>query len=123
MTMDLTASILAACGAVVPADYRLDGIDILPIIAGGAPLVDRQLFWRIARPDRQQKATRSGKWKLLVDGRQLLLFDLLSDIGEQRDLAARHPDVVRRLNASLADWEKEVVPPVVADTHAATATR
>ena len=121
VTMDLTASIVAACGAVIPADTRLDGIDILPILAGAQPLVDRQLFWRIVRPDRLQKATRSGKWKLLVDGRQLLLFDLVNDVGEQRDLAAQHPDVVRRLNGSLAEWEKEVVPPVVMEAHASTA--
>lgn len=123
ITMDLTASLVAACGAVAPAGNRFDGIDILPILAGTAPLVDRQLFWRIVRPDRLQKATRSGQWKLLVDGRQLLLFDLVNDAGEQRDLAARHPDVVRRLNGSLAQWEKEVVPPAIAEAHAATASR
>jgi arylsulfatase A-like enzyme len=121
ITMDLTASIVAACGAVVPAGF--DGIDILPIISGAEPLVDRQLFWRIVRPDRLQKATRSGKWKLLVDGRQLLLFDLVNDAGEQRDLAARYPEVVRRLKGSLAEWENEVVSPVVVEAHAAAATR
>jgi arylsulfatase A-like enzyme len=87
---------------------RFDGIDILPSVAGEAPLRERELFWRIVRPDRTQKAVRSGRWKLLVDGRQLLLFDLLDDPGEQHELAARHPDHVRRLKGLLADWEKEV---------------
>jgi arylsulfatase A-like enzyme len=107
VTMDLTASIIAACGAPVPTQ-RLDGIDILPSVAGEAPLRERELFWRIVRPDRTQKAVRSGQWKLLVDGKQLLLFDLLDDPGEQHELAARHPDHVRRLKGLLADWEKEV---------------
>jgi N-acetylgalactosamine-6-sulfatase len=107
ITMDLTASIIAACGAWLPSQH-FDGIDILPSVRGEAPLRERELFWRILRPDRTQKAVRSGRWKLLVDGKQLLLFDLLDDPGEQHELAARHPDHVRRLKRLLADWEKEV---------------
>ena len=90
ITMDLTASILAATGTHAPEGYRPDGIDILPILRGDDPLLERHLFWRIARPQRQQRAVRSGRWKLLVDGGQFLLFDLGEDLGERTDLAARH---------------------------------
>jgi len=108
MTMDLTASIVAATGIVLPTGHRLDGIDILPSLAAESPLVERQLFWRIARPERQQKAARSGRWKLLVDGRHFLLFDLRDDVREHRDLAARHPELVLKLKGLLAEWEKDV---------------
>jgi arylsulfatase A-like enzyme len=117
ITMDLNASILAATKVSVPSDFKGDGIDILPILRGESRNVDRQLFWRIAQPDRQQKAVRSGRWKLVVDGSgrgaaisDRLLFDLQDDPGERRDLAARHPDIVVRLTQLLADWEKEVGP-------------
>jgi hypothetical protein len=43
-----------------------------------------------------------------VDGRQYLLFDLRDDEGERRDLAAQHPELVRKLKGLLADWEKDV---------------
>jgi arylsulfatase A-like enzyme len=108
ITMDLTASILAATASAVPPSHRLDGIDILPILRGDSPLTDRQLFWRIARPDRQQRAVRAGQWKLLVDGGQLLLFDLLADPGERHDLAARRPELVVKLKGLLQAWEKEI---------------
>ena len=108
ITMDLTASILAATGTASPTDYRVDGVNILPSLAGRAPLVERQLFWRIALPQRQQKAVRSGGWKLLLDGGLYLLFDLNNDPGERHDLAARHPDLVVKLKALLAAWEKDV---------------
>jgi arylsulfatase A-like enzyme len=107
-TMDVTASILAATGTPMPSGHRLDGIDILPALAGGSPVADRQLFWRIARPQRQQKAVRSGRWKLLIDGGAHLLFDLAEDAGERRDLAAVHPDIVKKLTALHAGWEKDV---------------
>jgi arylsulfatase A len=108
ITMDITASILAATGARAPASYRPDGIDILPILRGRAPILERRLFWRGARPDRQQRAVRFGRWKLLVDASQLLLFDLSVDPGERTDLAASRPDLVTTLKRLLADWEADV---------------
>jgi arylsulfatase A-like enzyme len=108
ITMDITASILAATGVRPPAGYRPDGIDILPILRGNAPLLERRLFWRWVRPDRRQRAVRSGRWKLLVDGSQLLLFDLGVDPGERTDLAGRRPDLVATLERLLADWEADV---------------
>ena len=108
ITTDLTASILAAAGARAPASYRPDGIDLLPILRGTAPVLERRLFWRGARPDRQQRAVRSGRWKLLADASQLLLFDLSVDPGERTDLAARRPDLVATLKQLLADWEADV---------------
>lgn len=108
ITMDITASILAAAGTHTPPGYHPDGIDILPILRGNAPLVERRLFWRWVRPDRQQRAARFGDWKLLVDGNHLLLFDLGNDPGERADLAARHPDLVVRLKRLLTDWEADV---------------
>ena len=115
ITLDLTASILAAAGASLPPGFRPDGIDLIPILEGRRPVIDRQFFWRIAQPDRQQKAVRSGRWKLVVDGSgkvaaisEKLLFDLREDPGERHDLAARHPDRVVQLTRLLADWEADV---------------
>lgn len=108
ITMDITASILAAAGVRPPEGYRPDGADILPILRGEAPVLERHLFWRWARPDRQQRAVRSGQWKLLVDANQLLLFDLGADPGERTDLAARRPDLVAAFKRLLAEWEAEV---------------
>jgi arylsulfatase A-like enzyme len=107
ITMDLTASILAAGGATTPTDYKLDGINLLPSLSGQSPIVERQLFWRIKRP-RQQRAVRSGRWKLLQDGVDFYLFDVTVDPGERHDLTADHPEMVRKLSAALDDWEKDV---------------
>jgi arylsulfatase A-like enzyme len=110
ITMDVTASILAATATRAPESYHPDGMDILPILRGAAPIAERHLFWRVARPNRQQRAVRSGNWKLLVDAGQYLLFDVAADPGERTDLAARHPEQVLALKRLLADWEKDVGP-------------
>jgi arylsulfatase A-like enzyme len=111
ITMDITASILAATGTRVPAGHRPDGIDILPILRANAPLVERHLYWRWATPNRQQRAVRSGQWKLFVDASQLLLFDLSVDPGERTDLAARYPDRVVALERMLDAWEADLNQP------------
>ena len=108
ITMDLSASILAAGGVSLPADFHPDGIDVLPSLAGEKPLLERQLYWRLMRSERQQKAVRAGNWKLLVDGGQYLLFELKSDPGERNDLAAQNPGTVRSLKGLLSDWEQDV---------------
>jgi arylsulfatase A-like enzyme len=110
ITMDLTASILAAAGATVPADYKLEGINLFPILEGKTPRVERTLFWR-AHPGRQQRAVRSGDWKLIADMGRPLLFNLRTDIGERNNVVAEHPEIARRLRNLLEAWTREMDAP------------
>ena len=103
-TMDLTATVLAATRTTPPASYRPDGIDLTPMLRGDTPVRDRDVFWRIP-PPRNQRAVRSGNWKLLFDGAQVLLFDLATDPGERNDLAARQPGKVATLKRLYLAWE------------------
>ena len=113
ITMDLTASILAATATPVPADARLEGINLFPILQRKAPPVERTLFWRTAGPspvNMNQKAVRSGDWKLIFDGAvtRVLLFNVKADPGERQDWFSRRPDVVQRLQQLLTAWERDV---------------
>jgi arylsulfatase A-like enzyme len=106
ITMDLTASILAVSGAQLPADLRLEGINLFPILEGRAPEVERTLFWR-AHPARPNRAVRSGDWKLVLEPRPML-FNVRNDIGERENLIAQRPEIARRLFALLREWERDV---------------
>jgi arylsulfatase A-like enzyme len=113
ITMDLTASILAATATAVPPDARLEGIDLFPILQRQAPEVERTLFWRTGGPgpaNMNQKAVRSGDWKLIVDGAvtRTFLFNVRADPGERQDWFGRRQDVARRLQQRLADWERDI---------------
>ena len=107
LTMDLSASILAASGAPVPAEASLDGVDILPILQGAKPPVERALFWRVTGT-RSQRAVRSGDWKLIFDDTRPMLFNLRNDPGERANLIASNPHVARRLRPLLERWEADV---------------
>jgi arylsulfatase A-like enzyme len=107
MTMDLTASILAATGTPIPPDARLEGINLLPVLEGRSPEVERTLFWRVPGPVPQQ-AVRSGEWKLLLDSGRPMLFNLRTDIGERNNLIGQRSDIARRLRPLLAAWQADV---------------
>ena len=106
ITMDWTATILAAAGATPAAGQSLDGIDLLPIIKGAAPAHDRTFFWRIY----DQDAVRQGKWKYLRNGETRYLFDLTADEREQANFGAKHPDVMKGLAAEFDGWNRQMLP-------------
>jgi arylsulfatase A-like enzyme len=108
ITMDLTATILAACGASPPTEKKLDGVDLLPLLRGEQEPLERTFYWRVSRTDRHQKAIRKGKWKYVLDGALPLLFDLENDVGERVDLGYRNLDKLHELEKLLAEWEKEM---------------
>ena len=107
ITMDLTASILAATGTMAPADVKHEGIDLFPILEGKAPKAERTLFWRTTGQS-PQRAVRQGDWKLLVDGGKVMVFNLKEDLGERNDLAGQRQDIARQLFPLIAPWEAEV---------------
>ena len=108
--MDLTASIMAITQTRTPTEQGFDGVNLIPSLSGKTRPIERELFWRIVRPTLQQKAVRSGRWKLLIDNRSYLLFDLSTDLAERHDLAAQHPELVRKLKRSIEEWEKSFNP-------------
>jgi len=105
ISMDLTASILAACQVRPPQGRTLDGISILPILTGQTPVQERTFFWRIDRPDRKQKAVRHGDWKYVRDGSIDLLYDLANDPGERKNLGYAQPAKLAELKQLLSGWE------------------
>ena len=106
ISMDWTATILAAAKTKAAEGYPLDGIDLLPVIRGASPIHDRTFFWRIYSQD----AVRQGKWKYLRDGERRRLFDLSVDQHEQADFSKQKPDVFERLAAEFGAWNQQMLP-------------
>jgi arylsulfatase A-like enzyme len=108
ITMDLTASILAVTGAPIPADARLEGIDLFPVWEGRAAEHERTLFWRAGSGAGKQTAVRRGEWKLVVDGPHTYVFNLRTDPAERNDLARWRQDVAQELRPLITAWEASV---------------
>jgi arylsulfatase A-like enzyme len=108
IVQDVTSSILAATGTTVPPAARLEGIDLLPMLGGRSPVIERTLFFRFTIGTVKQLAVRQGSWKLLVDGAKRYVFDLSKDVGERNDLTNQRQDVAQRLRPLIAAWEAAV---------------
>jgi len=101
ITMDWSATMLAASGVEPHPFYPLDGCSLLPLFQDPTWNPDRALFWRMKH--RQQRAARHGPWKYLaMDGHEYL-FDLSADERERANLARRWP---HRLAGLRAQWEQ-----------------
>jgi arylsulfatase A len=113
ITMDLTATFLAAAGVTPPASYQPDGIDLLPLLKDGRT-VDRTLFWRYKSAARDQKAVRRGRWKYMrdgvgtIDGVHEFLFDLDQDVTERQDQSVTHIPMLVEFRRLVADWEASI---------------
>ncbi len=110
-------------GAALPADRKIDASDIWPLVLGreGAK-TPHDHFVYYSREGRAS-AIRAGQWKLhvvapvekwagklprdlaLMDTKPATpppwLYDLSADPGETHDVAADHPDIVKRLREQL----------------------
>lgn len=107
-TMDLLPTAAAISGGTLPADRPIDGKNIWPILSGQAKGHPRDAFFYYQMD--QLQAVRSGDWKLFLamdskkrnwgkpEGKkELALYNLARDIHEDNNVAAGHPEIVRRL--------------------------
>jgi arylsulfatase A len=124
--VDLLPTLCSLAGVEPPDDRPLDGMNVMPLLAGGDIERDRPLYWQLNRAHSKPKvAMRSGDWKILAGlalsvtphGSNILpgqmeslkaaelesfeLYDLRADPGEQNDLAASEPKRLAELKREL----------------------
>ncbi|WP_395741591.1 sulfatase [Prosthecobacter sp.] len=103
-----TFGTLARCKSV--GELKLDGKDISPILLGQKEAAGHDVFYYYAGFNLQ--AVRSGSWKLQLGKNEL--YNLDEDIGEAKNVAAEHADIVAQLQkhaeamkADLGDKTKD----------------
>jgi arylsulfatase A-like enzyme len=109
ISLDILPTAAAAAEAQVATGSELDGVDLLPFLAGrkdGRP--HEVLFWRRG----EDHAVRKGNYKLVTTGGVTGLYDLGNDIGEGRDLKGQRPELFKEMQKVFADWNGRMVEPV-----------
>ncbi len=110
-SVDLLPTFADLAGVQLPDEQVFDGISLVDILEGELPDPDRDIYWHypVYHHEVPASAIRKGKWKLvhnLVEDTRAL-YNLEEDIGETKDLADVHPDVVSELSALLQSWRTE----------------
>jgi arylsulfatase A-like enzyme len=120
-TIDLLPTVASLLGVDLPADRKIDGKNIWPLMTTAGVESSHDFFY--CYYDHELRGIRNEQWKLIFphksrtlagrpagrDGHPaqyeeaavgLELYDLDADIGESKNVAAEHPDVVARLSAA-----------------------
>ncbi|MCI0456177.1 MAG: sulfatase [Gemmataceae bacterium] len=125
--LDVLPTALAAAGVESRPEGPQDGVNLLPYLTGqNTQPPHATLYWRMG----QQLAIRQGDWKLVqydptADGTTggpsrgaasgvtpRRLYHLAQDIGEANDLAAKHPEKVKELEAAWQNWNAQLARPL-----------
>ena len=110
--MDIFPTFVNAAGGDA-SQYELDGLDVMPMIADGAPSPHDAICWEQGK----QTAVRRGDWKLVLNGQlvegappedEVHLSNLAEDPGERTNLAEACPDVCRELTELATGWRADI---------------
>ena len=112
VTSDYLPTILEIIGAKQTDKRPLDGISLVPLFKGKMKERGQPIGFQSAG----QVALISDRYKIYGSGGRkkeqeltlpkLKLFDLKKDPSEKNDLAAQHPDLIKKMTATLKQWRK-----------------
>jgi arylsulfatase A-like enzyme len=103
--IDWLPTLCRLTGAKLPSS-DFDGEDVLDVWLGKTRDRTKPLFWKTSNV-RSDVAVLDGNWKLVWPGAkrgETELYDLASDPGETRNVAAQHESVVNSLLAKTRAW-------------------
>tara|TARA_Y100000590_G_C15678796_1_gene998999 strand:- start:12 stop:1664 length:1653 start_codon:yes stop_codon:yes gene_type:complete len=109
--IDIFHTAIAAAGADLPTDRKLDGVDLLPYVQGrNNEIPHKTLFWREGH---HQTVLHNG-WKLIKSGRinKKWLFNLNEDPLEKINLAKKEVEKINELENLLAAHNDEQIGPL-----------
>jgi arylsulfatase A-like enzyme len=119
--VDLFPTCCALSGVRVPGATQLDGENLSGAFRGRPMTRRRDLMWDYGRTKAMQRpglaidqspnlAIRRGQWKLLVndDGSKPELYDFSRSEKEDRNVAAEHPAIAKRLSHKLIGWRESL---------------
>ena len=110
ITMDWLPTLLDAAKTAPDPAFPSDGISLLPMLRGDAPIVNRKLFWRYKA--NAQHAARDGDYKFLKIIENTFLFNVAEDPMERANLKERQKDTFERLVAEWSAWNSSMLPEV-----------
>ena len=125
--VDFYPTLMEAAGIKRPKNLKLDGLSFVPCLKDASVSLGREaLYWHFpaylqgytarhgAFRTTPSAAIRMGDWKLIefFEDDELELYNLKEDLSEENNLAAKMPEKVKELHASMLKWRKATKAPV-----------
>lgn len=118
---DLLPTLIDLCGLENRSKATFDGRSLKPLLDGkGGGFPDRKVVIQyLAKFTKWRGAVLWKKWRL-VNGTEL--YDVASDPGQEKNLHARRPEVVRALRAHYEAWCRKIEPVMGQTNHVSVGT-
>lgn len=105
---DLYPTLTRVAGAKTEQALPIDGHDVWPVLTRKGESARKAL---VINAGSDKNAIRVGNWKLVQNQDAAPeLYDLSQDASEKQNVAESHPDVVKDLQAQLADFTSQSTP-------------
>jgi len=111
---DLLPTLADLCRLKMPRGTRFDGLSLAPVLSGREqPELGRRMAvvqyggLDPTQPQKWDSAVLYNRWRL-VHGEEL--YDVKSDPGQERNVAAENPDVIASMHAHYQSWWKTIEP-------------
>ena len=107
--IDIMPTLVSLSGANYPGESKqvkihpIEGVSLLPAFKGEMLERKNPLFFQYAKG----AAIRDGQWKLVRLGTTWELYDMAADRTETHNLAAKNPEVVKKMDAQWKSWWKD----------------
>jgi arylsulfatase A-like enzyme len=103
---DILPTFAELAGVQKPKD--IDGISFVPALLGKPQAEHEYLYWEFHEGSSKQ-AVRIGNWKAvrLAPSRPIELYNLMSDIGEENNIADRYPNIIKKAERILNEVRTE----------------
>ncbi|UCE08688.1 MAG: arylsulfatase [bacterium] len=106
---DFMPTAIEIAGGEVPKN--IDGISFVPTLLGEEHEQQKHdfLYWEFHKKKITNQAVRMGDWKGVHHGRDmpLELYDLKMDIGETKNIAEKHPEIVFKIKEYMKTARRE----------------
>lgn len=102
ISLDILPTACAVAGVETKPEWKLDGLNLMPLLEGKTSHLDRtELFWKFGN---DQFAIRNGDWKLVKVHADKGLFNLTKDISETTDRTAERGPYAQELKTHWDGW-------------------
>jgi arylsulfatase A-like enzyme len=103
--LDIFPTLVELTKSKEPLPKGLDGISIVDKIKGAAkPQTNRYYYWAWRNYD----VLRSDKWKMFRYSNKVVLYDLVNDIAETKDVSVENPQIVKQFKSQIDIEAKKI---------------
>ena len=113
-TIDLLPTFASMVGQKLTTENKIDGLDAKGLLMGKEKSPRNEFLYYTSRGEIE--GIRQGKWKFLKKMKrkkqnvveECMLFDLVADLGESKNLVSENPIMVEKLNARMIELDQEI---------------